>query len=270
MEIYIEDFLIQNFIINFCLLRLVFLTTKNNTSIFRLFLSATLGAGFSVISAITLNNIVVINILKFLCSTIMIATAFKSNLKEYIINFLLFFAYTYAFGGAILSSANQTAKTNFGIAVLPKFNLYLITLILIGLTYLLEFVSKHIKNKILTNKYVYEISILSNKQSINLNAYLDSGNLMKINGKPVIVIDFNTYLKITNSNPVDFYIKNINKVSTNTITSKKQLPLIELEYVEIKLKNKVIKLNNQPAILTNNQAFISSNYKVLLSPLLFS
>lgn len=270
MKVYIEDFFIQNLIINFCLLRLVFLTTKPKSSFLKILISSIIGAGFSVFSAIFIESELFMNTTKLICAIFMIFIAFKSSFKLQVFNLILLFIYTFSFGGIILSLSNNFSQTNFGLLILPKVNLYVITLTLIILTYIFELVSKHLKEKVLTNKFIYEITLYFNKQKLKINAYLDSGNLMKIKDKPAIILDLKTYLKLSKKTLVDYIFSNKKTINTATITTNQNLTYVELEKVEIKRKNNCLVFKNQPAIINTNSAFKNENYKALLSPLMLT
>lgn len=268
MTIYIENFLIQNIIINFCLLRIVYLTTKSKTSTFKIIIASIIGSSFSVLVAIFIQSNYIINILKFICATIMIKLAFKVNLKNFISNILLLFFYTFAFGGAIMSLSANTYITNFGIVSSSKFNLEIICLIIIALTYIVEKIASNIKNKLKINNYIYEIILSHGKTTLSINAFLDTGNLLNLNGKPVIIIDLETYLKLTHTNIVEFYLKKTIEINTNTVIGNNKLKLFEIDSLKIKTKNKVIEIKNQLIAVNTKANFKDQNYNALLSPLI--
>ena len=84
MEIYIETFLIQNILINFCLLKLVHLTTKSKTNFLKLLTSSFLGAIPSVFIVLFLNNVLILNLSKLITALLMLITAFKQTKKQFI------------------------------------------------------------------------------------------------------------------------------------------------------------------------------------------
>ncbi len=269
MTIYIENFLIQNIIINFCLLRLVLLTTKAKSSTFKLIIASIVGSAFSVVTAVFINSNLMINLLKLICGITMIKISFSVNFKNFVSSFILLFLYTYAFGGAIMSISSNTYFTNFGIITSSKFNLEIICLIILVLTYIVEKIATNIKNKLKLNNYIYEITLTQGKTKLSINAFLDTGNLLNLNGKPVIVIDLETYLKLTHCNIVEFYLKKTNEINTNTVAGKNKLKLFEIDRLQIKIKNKVIEIKNQLIAVNTKADFKKQNYNALLSPLIF-
>lgn len=269
MEIYIEEFLIQNILINLCLLRLVELTTKTRTSLIKLLLASTLGSAFSVLIVGYINNHLIMNLTKFLCATVMTISAFKQSFKQFVFNFILLFLYTFAMNGAITSLSSCTYYTSFGYITATKLNLEAISSIIIISTYFFELIAKQLKYRLKTNNYIYKISITQNNHTLNLNAYLDSGNLMKFCDKPVIVLDINSYLQLTKTNLLDFCLAKSENINTTTVTGSNSLKIFTVDKVTFKKNKKNYCLTNQYVAVTTNNSFKNTNYKALLSPLMF-
>jgi len=269
MEIYIEDFIIQNTLINFCLLKLVELTTKTKTSVLKLIISSLLGAAFSVFCATFITNNRVLNMLKFVCAILMIIICFKQSLKQFIFNFLLLFIYTFAIGGAITSLSSTSYKTNFGVIISSKINLYTVCIFVIILSYIFQFVCKHLRFKIKSNGLIFKIKLYKDNNSISVNAYLDTGNFLNINGKPVIIVDILSYLKLTKTSLLDFYIAKSEKINTSTVTGNRCLKVFLLDKVEILSNNRKQVLTNQYIAINTESSFKHLNYQALLSPMLF-
>ncbi len=267
MTIYIETFLFQNIIINFCLLKLVQVTTKNITTLFKLILSATIGAGLSVVSTVFITNTVAINTLKLVCALIMLLTAFKSSKKQFLLSFLLFFIYTYALGGAVINLSGVSYATSFGVVTSSKFNLTLVCLIIIALTYVFEFALKHIKTRIKLNALLYEITIFKDGKSMKLNAFMDTGNQLNFNGQPVLVLDLKTYLKLTNQNIISYITKPTTQTTLSTVAGNQNVNLYVVDKLQIKINNKTKELTNQLVAVNFNGTFKNTNYQALLSPM---
>ena len=199
----------------------------------------------------------------------MLLIAYKQGRKQFLFNFILLFIYTYAFGGAVTSLASRTYVTNFGVLFNTKINLNIICLIIFIITYLFQLILKNIKFKIKTNNLIYKIKIFKNNRFINLNAYLDTGNFLNINGKGVIIIDVNSYLKLTNTNLIDFYLSKSEHINTSTVTGNSNLKVDMLDKVEIIINGKKQTINNQYIAVNSNASFKNTNYQALLTPFLF-
>lgn len=263
MTIYIEEFLIQNIIINFCILRLLYISTRYKTQNCRLVLSSILGAVFSVISAMFLSNIVYVNIIKLVCSLLMILIAFNVNFKQFIFSYILLFIYTHALGGAMMSFASNTYFSSSGIIMQSKVSLEIVTLIIIGLTYIFELSLKHTKNKILNNNFIFKIQLKLGKKILKIKAFIDTGNNLSFNGQSVVILDNTCFLKLIDLNY--FASKNKIRISTNTITGKKNLDLFLIDEIKIfSKKTKIIK--NQYIAVDKMNSFSHTDYQALLSP----
>lgn len=267
MEIYIETFLLQNILINLCLLKLVNSTTKYQSTFYKLLLASIIGSIFSVISAIYITNNIILNLIKFACAISMLKLAFKTNFKQFIISFILLFVYTFALGGAIINLSSATYATSFGVVISSKFNLTTICFIVLVLTYLIEKVAKHQRASVKTNKYIFPVELEFNNNKIKINAYLDSGNLLQFNNKPVIVLDLNSYLKLSNTDLVQFYLNQTEKLQTNTVSGCQNLKLFKIDKITI-YTDKKIEIENQYIAINTNNSFKNTNYQALLSPLM--
>ncbi len=264
MTIYIETFLIQNFLINLCLLKLVSITTKSKGKFFRLCLSSLFGCIVSLVIAYFLTNNIILNIAKILCAIVMIKIAFSVKLKNFIFNFILLFLYTYAFGGAIMSLTSCVYFTNAGIVMSSNVSLEIICLIILVITYLFELVAKHLKYKFKTNNFIYEVTLYLNQNHITINAYLDTGNLLTYNGLPVVILDLKTYLKLTKNNLIKFYLTPSKTIKTNTVNGSENLKLIKLDKMIIHNGKNKKSIKEQYVAVTPN--FKADNYSALLSP----
>ena len=267
MEIYIESFIIQNLIINFCLLRLVYLTTKSQTTFFKLFIASLIGTLTSVVVSIFLDSTLIINIFKLSTAILMIILAFKQTKKQFIFNLLLMFIYTYSFGGIIISLNSNIYQTSFGLVMTSKYSLELICFSICVITYIFEYAVKFLKHKIKTSSLIYDLTLYQKNRSLKINAFLDTGNLIEHNGQPVMILDINSFLKLYDINLIEFLTIKTDEISTKTINGKNNLKLFNVDKIEIKNGKKLIKLENLKIAININNTFKNSNYKALISPL---
>lgn len=268
MTIYIESFLIQNILINFCLLRLVYLTTKSKTSTFKLVLSAIVGAIFSVVCAYLLTSNLIMNAIKLITSIAMIIIAFNVNFKQFLFDFILLFAYTYAVFGAIIALSSASYFTSFGVVTASKINLNLIAILVIVLSYIFELVCKHIKFKIKSNNLIFPITLIDNGNKVKIDAYLDTGNLLNVAGEPVIVVDASEIMKLKKINFINLYLYKGETVATNTVCGSDNLKIFKIDSMQLKIGKEIKNYTNQLVAVNLSNTFKNTNYKALLSPLL--
>ena len=115
-------------------------------------------------------------------------------------------------------------------------------------------VAKHQKTRLKINNCIYPVELEFNNRKIKINAYLDSGNLLQFEQKPVIILDLSVFLKLSNTDLITFYINNNNKIQTNTVTGSQNLKLCKIDKITI-FGNKKIEIedkdNKEQSILKN-------------------
>lgn len=264
MTIYIETFLFQNFLINFCLIYLVKTTTKSKSSLYKLILSSIVGASFGVFVVMFIKNNILINAIKLICAFLMIKLAFKSTVKQHIFNFILLFIYTYALGGFITAISSATYITDGGIIVSSKFSLELICLIIITLTYIMSLVLKQIKYKISTNNLIYPIMLYLGGKSIKINAYFDTGNLLNYQGCPIVVINLTSFLKLKQINIIEYLNLTHLEIQANTVAGKNNLKMFKIDRAIINYNGHKKEISS-PYIAINS-IFNNKNYDAIFGP----
>lgn len=267
MKIYIEIFILQNILINMCLLKLVYLTTKSKTSFFKLVLASIIGTIPSIICQLIISNIWLLNFVKIFTALIMISLAFKQSKKQFMFNFILMFMYTYTFGGLIISFNSHTYFTEFGVVTTSKHSLELICLFFLIFTYIFEKIAKQIKLKIQTGNLVFPTKLTLNNYSIKINSYLDTGNFLNEEGKPVLLLDLTTYLKLTRTNIIEFLSNKTSTITTQTVSGNNTLKLFKIQKIEIKVNKKILTFNDCYIAINTNNCFKHTNYQALISPL---
>ena len=267
MEIYIEIFIFQNILINMCLLKLVYLTTKSITCFFKLLLASLIGTIPSIICQTLISNVWLLNLTKISTALIMISLAFKQSKKQFLFNFILMFIYTYTFGGLIISLNSNTYFTEFGVVTASKYSLEAICVIFLIFTYIFEKVAKQIKLKIQTGNLIFPTKVTLNNRSIKINSYLDTGNFLNHDGQPVLLLDLQSYLRLTKTNLIEFLSKKSQSIETKTVSGNNQLKLFKVEKIEIKTNKKTLLFNDVFIAINATNCFKNANYQALISPL---
>ncbi len=267
MNIYIEDFILQNSLINLCLLRLTQLTTKNKTSFFKLVFSSIIGTGFNVLCAGFVTDAIIINLLKVLCAFVMLKIAFKINFKQLLGNMLLLFAYTLALCGLVISLCGGGNLNSGGIVFANNIHLWQVLAICLIGSYLLTFVARQIKLKLNLSNLIYSIKLKKDGNTLSLHAFLDTGNMLHINGQPVLVLDLDSYLSLTKQTYIDYLLRpnSTQNINLQTVSGCNIVKLYSIDELQIKINRKV-KIIQSATVAVVNQKFSSGNYQALLSP----
>lgn len=266
MTIYIESFMLENVLINFCLLRLVKISTKAHTSSFRMLLASIFGAAFSLVGAMFLTNHFVLNIFKIVSGVCLISVCFKAKFKQQIINFILLFAFTYALAGGIMTLSGTSYITGYGAIMVSKISQIAVCVVVTILTYIFELVSKHFKVRLKTNSFIYSVTLIDGKRKIKLNAYLDTGNMLNVDGSGVLILDSAELCKLKNISLMDICLSK-NCLATGTVNGTGGLKLYKIDSMQIKAGRKHKEIKNPYVATSLSSGFLDTNYQALLSPL---
>lgn len=237
MTIYVEQILITNFIIDYCILTIIskFIYSKPNFK--RITLSAIFGSIASLIVPYC-TNWLLHNILKILTSIIMLQII-NLHKKQLLSGTLLMLVISYVMGGALLS--NFGTQTNGGYK-LTNINLIYVFAICIIFTFIVSKLLPWLKSKITTNSNIHDITLVNNDISINIKSFIDSGNSLQDNNQPVSLINFDTFTQLTNitlsqylNNQFD-KLNNPHFITANTIAGKRKILVFTINELHIKHK----------------------------------
>ena len=195
----------------------------------------------------------------------MLLLAFKQTKRQFVFNFILLFIYTFALGGAITSLAGSCYATGFGVIISSKISLEMVLGFVIVLTYLFELVAKHLKFKIKTNNLIYPLTLYFNNNKITINAFLDTGNFLKFNNQPVVIVDLLAYLKLTKENYINFVLNKANTVNLGTVAGKNCLKVFKIDLLDIKVDGKVKSFKDQYIAVNTSASFKHTNYQALIT-----
>ena len=173
--IYVDLVLLLNFFYDFLLLLTTSVILKRNAKIFRVILGAFIGS-LSIIVLFFKFNFIQIFLIKIYLSIIMCLITFDYKDFKYLMNNILtfYFASILLGGFLYLLTIETNIKTIF-LFILSPIILYI---------YVRQ--AKNLKNQI---KNYYKVDLYLNNQIIALTGYLDTGNNLSYNGKPVILIN---------------------------------------------------------------------------------
>ncbi len=282
MTIWIEQILIDNFVINlfifFTLNQLLQAKIKN----LRMVMSSLLGSVVALILPLFRLYFWFNTLIKILLSIVMVLLLKKyQKFKEFMLYYITFLFITFLYGGLCLFLLISFDK-NFS----PS-NYYSYSLPLWGITILIMFAFIVLKNIFKTfykrktlNNFIYKIIIYNNGKSDEMMAFLDSGNNLvdDITKKPITVVDFKALNKTLNGiNLTDLILskeKNFNKVFKDAHIFKTQsvgsntnsIMCVTVEKMEIYSEGKVHIINDAIIGLTLKSFVSDINYSALLSP----
>ena len=210
--VYADVLFLTNFAINFILLEITSILTKNQCHTYSKVIAASVGAIYSVVMFLPDFKIAGNLFSKFLLSLVMTGITFKKDSIKNFIRFLsTFYLVTLVCGGLTLSFtyfSNNPFTTNNGIIYFDSS--FKTVLISSAATWLIIKLSYSIYAKHATRKY-HKMVLYKNGKAANLNVLLDTGNMLKepITGSPVIIVEKNALKGIIPHDMQDIDIESI-------------------------------------------------------------
>lgn len=189
MILYLDIILFMNFVVNYCFLELIYILFNEKIKVFRIILS-------SVVSILLLffffTNYQIYNVIKICGGMLLVFIGIKYvSILKYIVMVSLYYILEFSF-----------------IGLLQVFNIKgIFGLVFLLLTCLLLLICSKKKNIYKNNTYKVIIEI--DDLNIELNGFLDTGNVSTCNDLPIIFIDNKYYVKTMQVNK-EVIIKTIN------------------------------------------------------------
>lgn len=226
MTVYIEYVLINNVIIDYCILKAAFTATGKRAKKGRLFLCAFLGALLALLFPLLNFNSIILFFLKVASGELLLVLAGDfSSIKELFVRSVFFFALTFAFFGAVESVATlafiDTSQELYVLLIfIPVFAAYK----------LFSSVILYVYRRKVVEKRKVKVRVLCGKTDLNLDAFIDSGNGVYDEGIPVVFCSPAVGKKILSET---FPPPKMKKLKIKTISGEKELPSIVLDEISV-------------------------------------
>ena len=228
MIVYLDIIFIENILMNYIILYACGVILKIKLKKWKIFLSASFGATYTIIMYLNIVEIYSNTIMKFILSIVMVYVAFKPDkVKKMLKELTLFYLTSFVFGGCVFGLMYflkpQMVQIRNGVFV----GTYPMKIAIIGgsVAFIIMQISfKLIKNKVTKKDIIYTLKIRFYEKEKNINALLDTGNLLKepITGFPVVI----TEKKALKGLIPEIILNNINKIvggDTDEINSNNEL-----------------------------------------------
>ena len=226
MQVYIEYVIANNLLINALILILTLRFMRYKINKLAVLLSSALGTVFAIFLPIfdALN----IFVFKVVLSLIMIAIVLgKCGIKKYLCGLGIFYALTFALGGATLGIASlfsyELAKLSS--SLIPFY------VAISGLALILaqKLIFKYIVLARRKSKYEDTVIISANGKEVTCKAYYDSGNKLYYKNKPTIIVDESIALQLYGQNGLDTLD---DYTQIDTVIGKKNIKVFPLDYLK--------------------------------------
>ena len=212
--IYLDILLCTNFLINFLLLSLSGKILRLKSSRFKVFLSASLGALYSLIILIEGISPIILNLSKIIMMCVMVLVAYsKPTFKLYIKRVLVFYLCSVALSGIIMLleiSLSPTFMSYQNGVLYFDISASILVLITGALYFAVSFACRFFRHTV-SDDYIYKIKISLGGKTAILFGLFDSGNQLRdtISGLPVIVCELEKIKKIIPEDSLFLFKKGI-------------------------------------------------------------
>jgi len=212
---YLDVLWLDNFIMNFSILWITLRISKVKGSLWRLWVSAGIGALYAIIFFIPGFEVLQSFYLKMALSLVMLLVAFKFNtLKDFFKAFTFFYATTFVFGGVALGLYFFTQdylaieKGAFVIKDYPV-NKLIVTggLVIILMHAVWRFIRLHLSG----DQLLYKVKIRFDEKEVMVDALLDTGNMLldPVSKHPVMVVEFSRVKELLPQDMLELFAKHM-------------------------------------------------------------
>lgn len=234
MKIYLEQLLLTNFIIDFCILIIISKIIFSSSCIKAILLSALFGSLATIIYPYC-PNAYFTNALKILTAIVMLQILGIKTKKQLTLSCALMLVISYIIGGAILSNFGANTVGGYAIKNVSLIPVFAITIVC---TFVSCKLITYIKTKITANSNIYNITLVYNQKHITIKSFIDSGNTLNDNNNPVSLINFETFTKLTSITlqqylTNDFQLNNSHFISANTIAGKRKILVFSIDELHL-------------------------------------
>lgn len=258
MKIYVDLLFLINIFFDFILLLTVSIILKRHIKIYRIILGSLVG-GVSIFFLFLNINTIILFILKIFIAIFMILVTFKyKDIKYFIKNISYLYLVSIILGGALyLFNIEFSYKNNGLIFYNNGMSINIIILLIISPIILYLYIKEMKEYKNNYDKY-YKIKItFNNNKTIELNAFLDTGNNLidPYKKRPIVLVEYNIIKK---------YIINekLLIVPFNTIKEKSLLECIKVKNIIInnkEYKNILIGLIKEKIYIDGIECILNNN-----------
>jgi len=239
MIIYLDLLIIDNFTADFALLYLAVKTVKGKVKTWRLALSSLIGTALAVLYAIftlyyRLPAVVEILVKYGVLMGLAIIACPSTRKKTIPLCVVAYLAYNFAFAG-LLTALFTRVEVQHGQTL--AYTVYGVpTGVLVGALVFFVWISKKTVAKISKRKkqlsYIADCEIFYKENKVSARAYMDSGNLLTVNGTPIFLATKALAIKVLGDYIFIGKTKAI-KVDVQTVNGKSEISAFKIDKIEI-------------------------------------
>ena len=259
MEIYIEYALVENFLYDFILLALSFAAARVQVKWRWLSVSAVVGAVFAVGFPLlrlqsALSTAVKIAMGALLCLLPFGRLTKRKDGGKYILVTLLFFAFSFAFGGTLLVVYGPLSKGE-------KVPSYLIFIGFVILSAWGVWLIKRLYARRMIFSRICPCTLSMGEKYVRADGFYDSGNLAEKNGLPVCFVSPALIFDLMGEKILETRGQVCDEIQISTLAGEKTVPLYEGK-IEVKMYGQTVSAR---AYFASSAHMIGREYAVLLN-----
>lgn len=237
MTVFIEYVLIDNFVIDWLLLKATFALTRCRAKKVGLIIAPLIGAVCALTYPLLTDYPVVLYAIKLSLGFLMVAIAGAvDTLKSFMINSAVFFCCTFALGGAVTGVFNL-----LGLSADNEISIALMFLPAGGLCFLLLHLIKFLYRRKNITANIVRVKILLMGKEIEASGLIDTGNTLYDGAKPVVVASGGLAKRMLAG--LDS-LPHTGSIEISTLTGKAKKPTLKIDGIKIYTDKKVHIHNN--------------------------
>lgn len=244
MVVFIEYVIIDNFFIDYLLLKTTLYIMNITTKKKRLTIASIIGATFSLLfPLISIANVISLAV-KILVGLLMVLVSNKfTNVREYCVSVVVFLTLTFLTGGLIIGAfnilgINYSSEISIALMILPVSITAKVTVSVIKYLY----VKRHVQH------YNYQVEITALGKTVTAKAFLDTGNFLYDGFSPVIVITKTLFITLLKNGD----ITGIKRQKITTVNGEQEKISFKCQKLVIKDRDELNIFNNVTIVVTEN------------------
>ena len=201
MTIYIEHAIIDNMVINTLLLYFVFKTIKQPVPWWRIVISAAVGTAFALVMPLLTWTGISAFLVRMFIGAILVFIVQNKSFARFLLFYLLFLTYTFAFGGAIYGLLFMFTDVAGGLTYFTYNTAVPMGVLVAGVTvfaWVMRLLIKYLNVRHSVNNLLRDVVIHYGDEKFKITSYLDTGNRLvdPVSKAPVVIITVSLFLKM--------------------------------------------------------------------------
>lgn len=272
MIVYIEDTLIENFLITYLIINIIYSFINEDKSKIRQVIASVFSAVVALIYPLLKLNNILMFLIKIFIGYIITLIAYKTtSMKKQTFFYCMFLFITAIYGGVTLMIYFCVYGNFESSQKLPSI---LIIFSMFVITYFLKQCTLRLYKKKQINNFLYDIVLTNDDVKIKTKAYLDSGNILNdpVENKPIVLVNYKVFSKLNKNYSIEDMLRqnvsNLKKghyIKVKTATGTDNILAFRIDSLEILKDNSKIVLS-EPIFALSKVKLSGLDCDIVLNP----